>query len=184
MSGLLIYVASLADYVAGRHHGIHIELGAHVDIDEVHEAVDAMLASSPAATVYHEIERAEEYEIHDFEGFLGYKVSQNSSLETVVAVASAIDEHGAAMAEWLALAGGDVTDATREFSEVYGGEWESRGDWAENDFESCHAEAYKAYVESEYLDFDADGYVTAAEADGHTFVELGLGRVAVLLPRR
>ena len=184
MSDLSIYVASLADYNAGRLHGVHIELGAHIDIDDVRNAVDAMLAASPAATVYGEVARAEEYAIHDFEGFLGYKVSENSSLDTVVAVAAAIDEHGTAMAEWLTRSDGDVTTAIDQFSDVYVGEWESIEKWAEDDFESWHEEAHKAYVNCPYLDFDAAGYITAADADGHIFVDLGLGRVAVLLPRR
>ena len=55
-----IYLASLADYNAGRLHGTWID--ATQEVEELAAAADRMLAGS-------QIVGAEEYAIHDFEGF-------------------------------------------------------------------------------------------------------------------
>lgn len=55
-----IYVACLAAYNSGRLHGAWID--ATSDTEAMQEAVDAMLAASPVAD-------AEEWAIHDYDGF-------------------------------------------------------------------------------------------------------------------
>ena len=62
-----IYVAGLAAYNAGHLHGVWID--ATLELDDIQGQVDAMLAASP-------VEDAEEYAIHDFEGFDGYLPSR------------------------------------------------------------------------------------------------------------
>ena len=62
-----IYVADQAAYNAGHLHGVWID--ATLELDDIQGQVDAMLAASP-------VEDAEEYAIHDFEGFDGYLPSR------------------------------------------------------------------------------------------------------------
>jgi len=57
-----IYVADLAAYNNGRLHGVWIN--ACLDPEDIQEQVNKMLAESPEPD-------AEEYAIHDFEGFGG-----------------------------------------------------------------------------------------------------------------
>ena len=68
-----IYVADLAAYNAGHLHGVWID--ASLDLDDMQEQVKAMLAASP-------VEGAEEYAIHDFEGFDGYPLGEYEGLQT------------------------------------------------------------------------------------------------------
>ncbi len=57
-----IYIACLAAYNNGHLHGAWID--ADQDADQIRDAIAAMLARSP-------VEDAEEYAIHDYEGFEG-----------------------------------------------------------------------------------------------------------------
>ena len=89
MSEARIYVASLSDYNAGRLHGRWIN--ADQDADEIFAEVKTMLAASPEPF-------AEEWAIHDYEGFHGIKIHEWESFETVSELAEAIEEHGQAFA--------------------------------------------------------------------------------------
>src|SRR5260370_37719316 len=73
-----IYAASLGDYNAGRLHGAW--LNAAVDIDELSAGVHAMLAASPTP-------RAEEWAIHDYEGFGPVRLGEYEDLTTVAHLA-------------------------------------------------------------------------------------------------
>jgi len=69
-----IYVACLAAYNNGQLHGTWIEV---TDEDTIWQAVQAMLAASP-------IEKdAEEWAIHDYEGFEGAEVGEYYSFEPI-----------------------------------------------------------------------------------------------------
>ena len=85
---------------------------------------------------------AEEWAIHDFEGFEGAKISEHESFDTVSALADAIEEHGAAFAAWWGSESRDDVDAD-SFLEAYRGEWDSLADYVENFWDDCG-------------DFDAD----------------------------
>jgi hypothetical protein len=63
-----------------------------------------MLAASP-------IEDAEEYAIHDYEGFCGYYIAEYCSIETAHKIALFIEEHLALGAELLSYYGGDLDEA-------------------------------------------------------------------------
>lgn len=175
-----IYVASLTDYNCGRLHGVWIDLEMDTDYDDVMQAVEDMLAQSPAVTLYGESEVAEEFAIHDVDNFCGYDVHEYTSLREIVDVGAAIAEHGSAMAEWLESSSSDPEDAIDEFRDVFMGEWDSVVDWAYDEFQSCHPDEFNAYEKSNHLKFDHEGYVTTAQTDGYVFVDLGGGRVAVL----
>src|SRR5581483_3902347 len=62
-----IYVASLADYNAGRLHGVWIDAAQEPDDLQLH--INAMLARSTEPI-------AEEWAIHDFEGFNGLHLGE------------------------------------------------------------------------------------------------------------
>ena len=130
MTGARIYVASLSDYNAGRLHGEWIE--ADQDADEIQAAVSAMLEKSREPI-------AEEWAIHDFEGFEGIRIHEWESFETVSELASAIEEHGAAFAAFYDYQ--DQADTVEEcvtaFGEAYRGQWDSESDYAEQFAEDC-----------------------------------------------
>jgi antirestriction protein len=119
--GPRIYVASLSDYNAGLLHGDWIE--ADQEPEELGEAVQAMLERSPTPG-------AEEFAIHDFEGFGHYHVGEYDSLDWVSRVARGIVEHGPAFSAWAERSDGDEDDLAR-FEDAYLGEWSSVERYAE-----------------------------------------------------
>src|SRR5712692_5350153 len=91
--GPRIYVASLSDYNDGRLHGAWID--AAQETEQLHQDVDALLARSPSG-------HAEEFAVHDFEGFGQYPVDEYDSLDRLGRIARGICEHGLAFAAWAA----------------------------------------------------------------------------------
>ena len=115
-----IYVACLAAYNSGHLHGkwIDASLGeAHIE-----EQTQAMLKASP-------IEEAEEWAIHDYEGFEGASLSEYASFEHVAALAEFIEEHEKLGGELIEHYGGNLKDAKTAL-EHYHGEHESLEDYA------------------------------------------------------
>lgn len=86
-----IYVASLSDYNAGRLHGKWIEI--HGDADDVYDRIEAVLKTSSQ-------ESAEEYAIHDFEGFGGIELRETESVEDLVFIAEALDHYPAGVVKY------------------------------------------------------------------------------------
>lgn len=116
-----IYVASLSDYNAGRLVGAWIDLDETADADDIHEATRAMLAASPEPI-------AEEWAIHDYEGFGPIHLDEYESFDRVASLARAIAEHGDAFAAW-------ATDDWRlrhpdRFTDQYLGQYDSEEDYA------------------------------------------------------
>ena len=120
--GPRIYVASLADYNAGRLHGRWID--ADQDTDEINEQITQMLGESREPI-------AEEWAIHDYEGFGPFRVSEYESIETIAGLGEGIAEHGSAFAHWAAIAGTDA-EMLAEFEDRYLGHWGSMEDYAEH----------------------------------------------------
>ena len=116
-----IYVACLAAYNNGFLHGEWID--ADHDVDSLFAEVKRILAISP-------IPDAEEFAIHDYEGFGDVCINEYTSLETVSALASFIIEHDELGAAVLAHANGDIDDANRLLEECYHGEHGSEEDFA------------------------------------------------------
>ena len=117
-----IYVASLSDYNAGRLHGRWLD--AHLSTDELQAGVEAMLSASPTDP------RAEEWAIHDYQGFYGLRLGEWESLERVSRLGKGIVEHGEAFAAWVA---NDqvATEELDRFEDCYLGRWDSVEDYAE-----------------------------------------------------
>jgi antirestriction protein len=117
-----IYVASLADYNNGELHGTWID--ADQDPDELRTAIAAMLARSTE-------EVAEDWAIHDFEGFGPFQVGEYESLDVVSAVGLGIAEYGEAFAAYASFAGTDE-EALAAFSDCYLGHWSNLEEYAHN----------------------------------------------------
>ena len=88
-----IYVASLSDYNDGRLHGAWID--ADGDPDDLAAEVQAMLARSP---MRREAGGAEEWAIHDYEGFGPVRLGEYEDLATISMIGQGIAEHGPAFA--------------------------------------------------------------------------------------
>lgn len=110
-----IYVASLADYNEGRLHGAWID--AAQSSSDIVAAVRTMLRASPCPT-------AEEWAIHDYEGFGELTIHEYEDFETVAQVAAGIAEHGEAFAAYAEFIDCD-TSLLDGFEDAYMGEWEN-----------------------------------------------------------
>ena len=111
-----IYVACLAAYNAGRLHGVWID--ANQSAEDIHSEVADMLAVSPEPG-------AEEWAIHDYEGFTPLRLSEWESFERVSAIAAGIAEHGAAFTAWLSYDDDRDPADVQTFEDAYRGEWDS-----------------------------------------------------------
>jgi len=106
-----IYVADLAAYNNGKLHGVWIN--ALDEVDEIQDQVNAMLKDSPEGD-------AEEWAIHDYEGF-----------EQVQLLACFIDENPEIAGELLNHFVGDLSEATKAIEENYNGCYSSIADYAQ-----------------------------------------------------
>ena len=116
-----IYVADLAAYNNGKLHGVWIN--ATDELDEIQEQINLMLGSSPEGF-------AEEYAIHDYDGFNGYSVSEYEGMESVHDVACFIEEYpeiGGKLLDYFS----DIEEARKAAEENYSGCYKSLADYAE-----------------------------------------------------
>lgn len=116
-----IYVACLAAYNNGILHGCWIN--ADQEADEIRDGINAMLKASP-------IGGAEEFAIHDYEGFEGASLSEYQGIENVAALAAFISEHGAVGGKLVEYFG-DLDDARSAIEDHYAGEYKSLADFAQ-----------------------------------------------------
>lgn len=149
MSEPKIYVADLAAYNNGILHGIWID--AALDTDDIHEQVQSMLAKSPVAM-------AEEWAIHDYEGFEGYPLSEYEGLESAHEIACFIEERGRLGAEILSHVGGDLDEAARMIDEEYHGCYASLADYAQDLTEQTTdiPESLQYYIDYEKMGRDME----------------------------
>jgi antirestriction protein len=142
-----IYVVCLASYNNGRLHG------KWIDADQPNEAlideVRAMLAASQEPG-------AEEWAIHDYDGFGALRLGENERLARISAIAYGITEHGPAFSAWLAYDSSRDPAEAKAFTDAYRGEWDSLGAYTEGYAESTglHQAAEKAG--SPYIRVDLD----------------------------
>jgi antirestriction protein len=169
-----IYVASLADYNAGRLHGRWID--ADQEAGQLYDEVAAMLAASPEPG-------AEEWAIHDYDNFGPLRLSEHESLERVSIIGTGIAREGVAFAHWAALGDGDETDLVEGFNERYLGYWASVDEYAEHLLDDlgytemvnqATPESLRAYVHIDFTAFGRDlelgGDVTTSEGDGGVYL--------------
>ncbi|MGW9464680.1 antirestriction protein ArdA [Brucella cytisi] len=144
-----MYVACLAAYNNGYLHGAWID--ADQDADRIRGAIAVMLARSP-------VEDAEEYAIHDYEGFEGVSISEYAGIDIVARMASFIAEHGALGAGLLEQFSGDMDQAESTLEDCYHGQFASLADYMEElTTESVTIpEALRYYVDWERMARDAE----------------------------
>lgn len=143
-----IYVACLAAYNAGRLHGRWID--ATQDLDGIWEEVRNMLAASPEPG-------AEEWAIHDYEGFGSVSLSEWEGFETVHELALFIEEHGELGAAVLENFQNDLDQARQTMEEDYAGCHKSVEHFAEELAEETGELAQVPERFRYYIDFEAMG---------------------------
>lgn len=116
-----IYVACLAAYNNGLLHGAWVDVG---DAWTMWEGVRAMLAASP-------MPGAEEFAIHDYEGFCGISLAEYQGLESVAEMAAFLSDHGTLGAALYEHFGQDLGEAREAMAERYLGAYASLADYME-----------------------------------------------------
>lgn len=116
-----IYIADLAAYNNGHLHGVWIDASA--EVEDIQEQINTMLAASP-------VPDAEEYAIHDYEGFDGYRLGEYAGIEAAHEIACFIEEFpefGPALLGHLS----SIEEARRAAAENYCGSFECLADYAQ-----------------------------------------------------
>lgn len=144
-----IYVACLAAYNNGYLHGAWID--AAQDAWGIYDAVQAMLRASPIA-------EAEEWAIHDYEGFGGVRIEEYASFDGVSALASFIVEHGKVGAALLDHYSGDLDEAREALSDRYMGEHPSLAEFLQETTEETTAipENLRCYIDWQAMARDVE----------------------------
>lgn len=166
-----IYVASLSDYNNGHLHGDWLDAARNPD--DLSEDIDAMLATSRQPD-------AEEWAIHDYEGFGVFRLGEYEDLGMVAMIAAGIAEHGRPFSHWANLVGTQDNERLCRFEDHYRGSWNSMADYAEDflddmgvNIESFTPGWLRSYVSIDYLtlgnDLSAD-LETADDPDGTVHV--------------
>ena len=138
-----IYVACLASYNSGYLHGVWID--ATQELDDIQEQVSNMLKASP-------VELAEEYAIHDYEGFESVRLSEWEGLERAHNIACFIEEHGTLGAELLNIY--DIEEAEKALEDNYHGCFSSLADYAEQF--TCDTSQVPEHLQY-YIDYERMG---------------------------
>lgn len=163
-----IYVACLAAYNSGTLHGAWID--ADQDADAIMTDVQAMLADSP-------IDNAEEWAIHDFEGFGQLRLDESEDLENVSRLAAFVKEHGRKGEALLSHYSGNIDEAEQALENCHG-TYASLADYTEEMME--HLEVPDAIAP--YVDYQRMGEDWETNGDIFT-IELGHDEVLVFSNR-
>ena len=169
MSGeIRFYVADLAAYNNGFLHGVWIN--ACDDLEDIKAQIGEMLAKSPE-------EDAEEYAIHDHEGFEDYSVSEYERIGKLHDIACFIEEFPGIAGELLSHFDDNLEDARRAMEDLYYGCYGSVADYAEEitDCDCQIPEHLACYIDYEYMgrDMEMGGDIFTIETahnEVHVFV--------------
>jgi len=158
-----IYVACLAAYVNGHLHGKWLDVDDTTTEGELEEQIEAILKSSPAG------EDAEEWQIHDSEGF-GDLVDEDTSLEDVCTLAALVEEHGLPLAKAASrYVHTDAEDIKTNLEDNYQGTFESLEDYAEQWLEDTGS--LDAIPEHLRMYFDFAAFARDLELNGDVTTE-------------
>lgn len=116
-----VYVACLASYNAGELVGRWLDVPE--DAETLESEIRDMLRASP-------VPGAEEWAIHDYEGFGGLEVHEYTNTAEVIALGSFVRKHGQLGASLAALLG-SAERARQHLEFDYGGSYESLEAWAD-----------------------------------------------------
>ena len=157
-SEIRIYVADLAAYNAGFLHGVWID--ATLEGVDIQARINEMLAASP-------VEDAEEYAIHDYEGFDGYNLGEYAGIDKAHEVACFISEYPDFGAKLLAYCG-DIEEARSLAEGGYAGCHFSLADYAQDLTEETTEipESLRHYIDYEAMarDMELNGEVFTIES--------------------
>lgn len=160
-----IYVADLAAYNNGKLHGVWIN--ATDDLDSIWNQINKMLANSPEPL-------AEEWAVHDFEGFGSYALSEYDSIDEVHEIACFIEEYPDFGGELLNYFS-DLEDAKTAAQDNYCGCYQSLADFAEEMTESSTEIPENLAI---YIDYEKMGRDMELSGDIYT-IETGFESVHV-----
>ena len=175
-----IYIASLADYNAGRLVGQWVEIGPDTDVTDLVAAADAVLAESREPG-------AEEYAVHDQDGFPSGALGEYDPLDYYAAVGAFLAAEPWQAEERLAflsdvrsdLVGPDAQEIETAFCDAYSGTFDSAEDYARYLVEECgDLDSIPEHLRP-YFDYAA--FARDLSVD-YAFVRLGgdsVGQVAV-----
>ncbi len=116
-----IYVACLAAYNNGYLHGEWID--ASQDEEALFLEVQKILLASPMFG-------AEEFAIHDYEGFGDISINEYTELKTISEIANFVEEYDELGAAVLGYVDGDIDQARKLLEEYYHGEHDSEEEFA------------------------------------------------------
>jgi antirestriction protein len=159
-----IYVACLASYNNGILSGEWID--ATQSESDIMAEIYSVLENSP-------VEDAEEWAIHDYEGFGDVRIEEYTSISTIVAFASFFEQHGnvgkAVLTEY------ELSDAEAMLDNCYQGSFDSEVDFAWQLFDECYAHQIPEHLRY-YFDCEAfarDLFINdyySVDVDGETHV--------------
>lgn len=162
-----IYVACLAAYNSGFLHGKWIDCEGK-DADTIREETKEMLKQSPEPD-------AEEWAIHDYEGFGSYRVEEGTSFDTIGTLAQAVQNSGHELDLITGVMqdrGLDVEEAIEYIDDNYCGEHEDfkayAWDWLESSGELDSIPKHLQYyfdIEAYARDMDLNGGFITVDAD-------------------
>lgn len=170
-----IWAASLLDYNNGYLHGRWID--ATQDPDDIQAEITAMLAESP--TTAQTGQPAEEWAIHDFDGFGDLRIDEHESISYIAKVAAGITEHGLAFAAYADVMQDE--DALAGFEDSYLGHYDSTEAYAQQMVDDLGydellnravPESFRAYVRIDVeqlardLHYGGDIHAVRADDDG------------------
>ncbi|HXE54663.1 MAG TPA: antirestriction protein ArdA [Tepidisphaeraceae bacterium] len=147
---------------AGTLHGrwIYADEGA----DEIHRQIREMLSES-------EEEIAEEWAIHDYDGFGNVQLTEYEDVSRVAELAALIAEHGGLFASLAAHFGGTsgIEDAQRYMEEGYCGAFDSLEEYAEQFVDECYSSEIEKLPEFIRYHIDYQGIARDLELNGDVF---------------
>lgn len=152
---LRIYVACLAAYNNGHLHGAWID--ATQDEWAMWDGIRAMLTASP-------VPDAEEYAIHDHEGFGTVWIGEYTEITAVAHIAAFLKEYGELGSAVLDYFGGDLDEAREALDDRYIGTYPSLADYMQDVTEDTIAIPDSL---RDYIDWEAMARV--AEMSGDLF---------------
>jgi len=174
-----IYVASLSDYNAGVLHGTWLD--ASEDVEAMQSEIDGMLATSPTTRRHGDV--AEEWAIHDHEGWGGIQLSEYESLEIIGRLAEGSAAHGPAFAAWVSLVGTEQGSSVEDFEDHYHGQFDSLEGYGESMLDEMGVKLDELPGVPEglwpYVSLDAAGWVRDMQCGGEIAAVEGEGGVYV-----
>ena len=140
-----IYVACLKSYNNGILHGKWVD--ATKEVDEIDSEITTMLKELS-------FRAAEEWAIHDYDGFGDLRLGEYPSLTSIHKIALFLQEHEELGEKLLNYTGCDIDHAQNLIDDNYLGKYEGIGDYAREMTKSCteipHSIEY-------YIDYDSMG---------------------------